>query len=103
MSLNLTIYYIIALIALSGLGIVFLNSESILAICFFIFVWLIMQNDPVSASLEEQKQSIRSELISCMIHQSMDQISLHKLVCYKKIQLLASLEYIMLTQKSTNG
>nr|YP_009172346.1 ATP synthase subunit 4 [Ulva fasciata]QBR54771.1 ATP synthase subunit 4 [Ulva lactuca]WVH39676.1 ATP synthase subunit 4 [Ulva dactylifera]BBE20940.1 ATP synthase subunit 4 [Ulva ohnoi]ALG35705.1 ATP synthase subunit 4 [Ulva fasciata]AML79981.1 ATP synthase subunit 4 [Ulva fasciata] len=99
MSLNLTIYYIIALITLSGLGIVFLNSESILAICFFIFVSLIVQNDPVSASLEEQKQSIRSELISCMIHGSTDQINLQKLVCYKKIQLLASLEYIMLTNK----
>nr|QHD44995.1 ATP synthase subunit 4 [Bryopsis plumosa] len=99
MSLNLTIYYIIALITLSGLGIVFLNSESILAICFFIFVSLIVQNDPVSASLEEQKQSIRSELISCMIHGSMDKINLQKLVCYKRIQLLASLEYIMLTNK----
>ena len=97
MSLNLTIYYIIALIALSGLGIVFLNSESILAICFFIFVSLIVQNDPISASLEEQKQSIRSELINCMIRGSMDQINLQKLVCYKKIQLLASLEYIMIT------
>lgn len=97
MSLNLTIYYIIAFITLSGLGIVFLNSESILAICFFIFVSLIVQNDPISASLEEQKQSIRSELISCMIRGSMDQINLQKLVCYKKIQLLASLEYIMIT------
>nr|YP_010003125.1 ATP synthase subunit 4 [Ulva torta]AZP40237.1 ATP synthase subunit 4 [Ulva torta] len=100
MSLNLTIYYIIALITLSGLGIVFLNSESILAVCFFIFVALIVQNDPISASLEEQKQSIRSELISCMIHGSMDQINLQKLVCYKKIQLLASLEYIMITNNN---
>jgi hypothetical protein len=26
-----------------------------------------MQNDPVSATLEEQKQAIRSQLIGCMI------------------------------------
>ena len=35
--------YVAALLALSGLGIYFLNSESLLALCFFIFVGLILR------------------------------------------------------------
>lgn len=68
MSLSTLTYYVIAFIALSGLGVVFFNAESILALCFFIFIGLlIMENNPINATLEEQKQGIRSELVSCMI------------------------------------
>jgi hypothetical protein len=94
MSLNILAYYVIAFIALSGLGVVFFNAESILSLCFFIFVGLIMQNDPVSATLEEQKQAIRSELIGCMIDFEKQFINSKKALCYKKLQLISSLNSI---------
>ena len=95
MSTNLTIYYIIAFIALSGFGVIFLNSEAILALCFFIFVGLIIQNDPVSATLDEQKQTVRSELISCMIQGSHQMAQAQKALCYKRLQLVASLNHVL--------
>ena len=94
MSINILAYYAIAFIALSGLGVVFFNAESILALCFFVFVGLIMQNDPVSATLEEQKQAIRSELIGCMIDFEKHFINSKKALCYKKLQLISSLKEI---------
>lgn len=95
MSLSIYTYYIIAFIALSGLGIVFFNAESILAICFFTFVALIMHNDPISATLEEQKLGIRSELISCMIDGQKHFINSKKALIYKKLQLIGSLKDIV--------
>lgn len=94
MSLSILTYYIIAFIALSGLGVVFFNAESILAICFFIFVALIMHLDPVSATLEEQKQGVRAELVSCMIDGQKHFINSKKALCYKKLQLISSLKNI---------
>lgn len=100
MSLSILTYYIIAFIALSGLGVVFFNAESILALCFFIFVALIMQNDPISATLEEQKQAIRSELVSCMIDGQRFFITSKKAICYKKLQLIGSLKHITFTHSN---
>lgn len=94
MSLSILTYYIIAFIALSGLGVVFFNAESILAICFFIFVALIMHLDPISATLEEQKQGVRAELVSCMIDGQKHFINSKKALCYKKLQLISSLKNI---------
>jgi hypothetical protein len=96
MSLYLSFYYILAIIAFSGFGIIFLNAESILALCFFIFVALIIQNDPVSASLEEQKRTVRSEFISCMLHGEKDFVQSKKTLIYKKVQLLDSLKQVCL-------
>lgn len=99
MSLSLLTYYIIAFIALSGLGIVFFNAESILAICFFIFIALIMHNDPISPTLEEFKQGIKVELISCMIDGQKHFINSKKALIYKKLQLISSLKNIITISK----
>jgi hypothetical protein len=49
-------------ISLCGFGVVFLNEESILAVCFFIFLFLMIRNsDPLSDTLKDLKQSIRSD------------------------------------------
>ena len=95
MTLNFALYYMIIFTALSGLGIVFLNPEAILAVCFFIFFALIVQNSgSISASLDEQKQAVRTELVRCMIDGEKQSIRTKKLLCYKKAQLLSSLEHI---------
>lgn len=97
MTFNFALYYITIFTALSGLGVVFLNSEAILAVCFFIFFALIIQNSgSISGSLEEQKQSIRAELVSCMIDGEKQSIQCKQLLCYKKAQLLACLEHVTL-------
>jgi hypothetical protein len=101
MSLNFTLYYIIAFTALSGLGIVFLNAESILAFCFFVFVALIVKYDPLSSALEEQRRIIRSDLMNCMIDGEIKLVSSKKILCFKKAQLLASLEHM--TSKVDNN
>lgn len=101
MSLYLSFYYILAIIAFSGFGVLFLNAESILALCFFIFIALIIQNDPVSVSLEEQKFTVRSEFISCMLHGEKDFVQSRKALIYKKVQLLHSLKHICLPLANT--
>ena len=94
MTFYLAFYYIMTFITLSGLGVVFLNAESILALCFFIFLALIIQNVSMDASLEEQKQAIKAELISCMIAVEKHNLCTKKLLCYKKAQLLSSLPHV---------
>lgn len=96
MKLHPVYYYAITFTALSGLGIVFLNAESILAVCFFLFFYLIIQNsDTISASLNQQKQSIRAELLSCMIDGQTLAVRTRKLLIYKKIMLLDSMQNIV--------
>lgn len=96
MTLHRAYYYILAFIVLSGLGIVFLNPESILAVCFFLFFFLIMRNShSMSSSLHEQKQTIRAELLNCMIHGQTIAVGTTKLLCYKKMQLLHSMQHMV--------
>ena len=97
MTLNFALYYITIFTALSGLGIIFLNSEAILAVCFFIFFALIVQHSgPISGMLEEHKQSVRAELVCCMIDGEKQSIQSKQLLCYKKAQLLTCLEHVTL-------
>ena len=54
------LYFFLAIITLSGFGIIFLNEESILAICFFIFLFLVVKNSStVYEALVEQKEVIK--------------------------------------------
>jgi hypothetical protein len=53
-------------ISLCGFG-VFLNEESILAVCFFIFLFLMIRNWIHYDTLKDLKQSIRSGLVVSLI------------------------------------
>lgn len=89
MNFNLTYIYALAFSALSGLGIVFLNPESILALCFFLFFYLIIVNsDAISTSLNEQKQNLRSQLLTTMIDGQTATLKSRKNHFYKKSALL---------------
>lgn len=62
------LYFSTGLIALSGFGILFLNEETILAFCFFVFVYLMIRNsEAASLALDEQKSIIKSELLDSLI------------------------------------
>ena len=66
--MNLTLIYILALFALSGLGITFINPESLLALCFFIFFGLsVHYSQPLRQALEDLRQSVEADLLSLMI------------------------------------
>jgi hypothetical protein len=87
----MTIYYIYTLgfVALSGLGIVFLNPESILAFCFFIFFALILQNaQSAGQSLEDTRQAVQAELVSCMLDAQKHDANKQQLHIFQKAQLL---------------
>lgn len=93
----MTIYYIYSLcfLALSGLGIVFLNPESILALCFFIFFTLILQNaDSAGQSLEDTRQAIQAELVSCMLDAQKHEANKQQLHLFQKTQLITSIKYL---------
>lgn len=96
MALHRAYYYLLVLTSLSGLGIVFLNSESILTVCFFVFCFFMMRNShSMSSSLHEQKQTIRAGLANCMIRGQTIAVGTTKLLCYKKIQLLHSMPHMV--------
>lgn len=96
MNFNLTYIYVLAFTALSGLGIVFLNPESILAFCFFLFFYLIIVNsDAISTSLNEQKQTLRSQLLTTMIHGQTATLNTRKVRTIKKIVLLDTLKQLV--------
>lgn len=95
MTLGYAFYYILAFTALSGFGIVFLNAESILALCFFLFFALIVQNsESISATLDEHKHSIKFELVNYMIDGQKHAVTNQRLACYKKAELLTSVKYV---------
>lgn len=89
---NRSLYYAgLTFIALSGLGVVFLNEESILALCFFVFLFLVIRNsDALTLTLDDLRQSIRSELVHSLIEGSTQILKLRTLTCDKKRELLNS-------------
>lgn len=91
----MTIYYIYSLcfIALSGLGVVFLNAESILAFCFFVFFALIVQNaSSAGESLSQTRQAIQAELVCCMLDAQKHDAGKQTLNIFQKMQLLHSVK-----------
>lgn len=91
--MNLIPIYITALLALSGLGITFANAESLLALCFFIFFALIINNsEPIGESLAQSRQAIQAELLSCMIDGEKISFTSKRLNIFRQTQLLAGLK-----------
>lgn len=91
--MNLIPIYIIALLALSGLGITFANAESLLALCFFIFLALIINNsEPIGESLAQSRQAVQAELLSCMIDGEKVGFTTKRLNIFHQTQLLAGLK-----------
>lgn len=90
----LTILYLsLGLITLSGFGVLFLNEETILAICFFIFLFLIIQNsDAASQALNEQKEAIRSELLTSLIEGQKNAVNAKIWINHQKRELTLGLE-----------
>lgn len=86
----MTIFYIYALscIALSGYGIVFLNAESILAVCFFIFFTLLLRNASAEG-LDTTRQAIKNQLASCMYQGQYDSAKRLERRHYDKFNLLS--------------
>jgi hypothetical protein len=90
----MTIFYFYALsfIALSGFGIVFLNAESILAACFFIFFAFILQNaGPAVEGLDTSRQAIGQQLASSMYLGQFNSVKHEQLRHYEKAMLLPAL------------
>ena len=81
----ITIFYLsLGLITFSGFGVIFLNEETILAICFFIFLYIIIQNsDGVNQNIKKKKKTIKHELQIDLIE---DQLNEVKLLLYKTDQ-----------------
>lgn len=87
----MTIFYIYALsfIALSGYGIVFMNAESILASCFFIFFALVLRQAGAAAEgLDTTRQAIKQQLALCMYEGQYDSVKQHQRCHYEKLSLL---------------
>lgn len=96
MTTPFALYYLLAFIGFTGYGVLFLNAESILALCFFIFFGLIVQkSDAISATLDEQKLSIKTQLVNLMIHGQKQHIIIQKLIIFKKAQLLNGCAYVL--------
>lgn len=75
--------------AFSGFGIVFLNAESILALCFFIFFGLILQNaDSASEGLEETRQGVQEALASGMIDGQLDSLNKQQQADFQLAEIL---------------
>ena len=81
------------MLVLSGLGITFANAESLLALCFFIFFALIINNsEPIAESLAHQSGAIQAELLSCMIDGEKLGFNNKRLNIFHQTQLLAGLK-----------
>lgn len=86
------LYFSLGLITFSGFGILFLNEETILAVCFFIFLFLGIQNsDVASQTLEEQKSAIRWELLSTLIRGQKNAVSAEILINHQEYELTLGL------------
>lgn len=82
--------YPVCLVALSGLGVVSFNEESILALCFFIFVTLVFQNsDAAVEALEETRSGIKKQLTQGMLDQQLDHMTTQQLRNFELAQLVA--------------
>jgi hypothetical protein len=89
------LYFSLGIVILSGFGILFLNEETILAICFFIFLYLIIQNSELaSQALNEQKELIRGELLTSLIEGQKNAVNAKVLVNHRKYELTLGLENV---------
>nr|YP_010733809.1 ATP synthase F0 subunit b [Gayralia brasiliensis]YP_010733838.1 ATP synthase F0 subunit b [Monostroma nitidum]WEG93080.1 ATP synthase F0 subunit b [Gayralia brasiliensis]WEG93109.1 ATP synthase F0 subunit b [Monostroma nitidum] len=87
------LYFSLGLITLSGFGILFLNEETILAICFFIFLYLIIKNsDVISETLYSQKAVKKAELLTSLIKGQTNAVNAKILINHKKYELTLGLE-----------
>ena len=85
-------FYVLSFIALSGFGIVFLNAESILAACFFIFFALVLRNaGPAAEGLDTTRQAIADQLASSMYEGQRNSVKHQQLRHYEKMALLPAL------------
>jgi hypothetical protein len=85
-------YFALGLVTLSGFGILFLNEETILAICFFIFLYLVIQNSELaSQALNEQKELIKGELLTSLIKGQKNAVNAKVLVNHRKYELTLGL------------
>ena len=90
--MNLIFSFSLSFVALSGLGVVFLNSESILAVCFFIFFACLLQNaTSAGESLSQTRRAIQSELVSCMLDAQKHNAAQKQVSLFQKMQLLKCL------------
>jgi hypothetical protein len=87
------IFYTLAFTLLSGLGVTFLNSESLLAVCFFIFLAFCLHNSkPFSQSLLDSTEEIHTRLLSCYVDSANNNMVTKKEKLAKKSMLLASIK-----------
>lgn len=90
--MNLIFIFSLSLVALSGLGVVFLNSESILALCFFVFFALCLQNaTSAGESLSQTRNAIQNECVSCMLDAQKHNAVQKQVSLFQKMQLLKCL------------
>lgn len=84
--------YALTFLSLSGFGVVYLNPESILALCFFIFFALILRSgDGARQSLDASRDGVRETLVRGLL-ESQGRDAQHAVSgLHQKDQLLAGL------------
>jgi hypothetical protein len=88
-------FYLLAIILFGGLGVTFLNSESLLAFCFFIFFAFCSQNSAsLSQSLQHSTEAVRTALLCHMIQASKQNLVAKTKRLAKQTQLLASVHVL---------
>ena len=94
------LYLTLGIIGLSGFGILFLNEESILALCFFIFFYLILQHSSgATSALDEQIRSYHT-LLAVLIKGQKKAKNAKVLIIHRNIELTLGLEKLYLALDS---
>jgi hypothetical protein len=89
------------LTGVTGVGVVLLNPELLLAFCFLIFCFFcVKHSNPLQSSLQHFSNHIKECLIDCMLLNLKQQLNAKKVFLRKKMELFESFE---LSTKKKNG
>ena len=87
--------YALTFLSLSGFGVVYLNPESILALCFFIFFALgLRYGDGARESLDSSREGLRDELVRGLLESQGRDTQHNRTQLIQKDQLLSGLKLL---------
>jgi len=85
--------YTLGFVTLSGLGIVFLSPETILALCFFVFFTLLLRNID-GQSFESTRRLVLAKLVSCMLDAQKRQGAGQRVRLFQKANYLQCIKHL---------
>jgi hypothetical protein len=84
---------VVVLFGLLGLGVTFLNAESVIGLCFFIFVGLMAENSQnITMGLVESRHKIKADFVELMVTKFEEALIFEKEKMAVKYQLLVGLK-----------